>query len=138
MEWKGLEQQITGLLTGVNALAGYPLALVCTEQGLLIASAGEAVTSEVVGALIALFDDIVVRAERDLQFERVDELTLKDARGYRYVIRPLQLEAKPRLFLVVQVPGNASWRAHTNLLSKRLISVLGPWLSSSEGQGAFE
>lgn len=128
----GLEAEITRLLSSVNALAGYPLSLVCTEQGLLIASAGEDVTSEVVGGLTSLFDEIVVRAIRDLGFSRVDEITLKDERSYRYVLRPLPIDSRPRLFLVVQAPANAAWRQHTNLLSKRLVTLLEPLLAGAD------
>jgi hypothetical protein len=77
---------------------------VCTDQGLLVAASGESLRSEIAAGLTSLFDDIVVRAQRDLGFPRVDELTLTDGDSNRYVIRPLPIEANLRLFLVVQVP----------------------------------
>ena len=132
MQWTGLEADITALMAGVNLMGGYPLSLVCTEQGLLLASAGEQLDSEMLGGLTALFDDIVLRAQRDLGLKRVDELTLMDEGGYRYVIRPLPIAAQPRLFLVVQVPQKASWRQNTNVLSKRLVGLLEPWMKAEE------
>ncbi|MCB9761487.1 MAG: hypothetical protein H6739_16710 [Alphaproteobacteria bacterium] len=138
MEFTGLEGKMVALLEGVNLIGGYPMSLVCTDQGLLVASSGEQVRSEIVGGLTSLFNDIVSRAQRDLEFERVDELTLTNADAMRYVIRPLPISSDPRLFLVVQVPKNKSWRQHTNLLVKRLVAQLEPLvtpISADEAEG---
>jgi len=128
-----IESRLTGLLADMNALGGYPMSLVCTDQGLLLASAGEPLRSEVTAGFTSLFDDIVARAARDLELLNVDELTLSDAAAGLTVIRPL---AHPggtvRLFLVVQVPRGGSWRRNTNLVVRKLLAILRPLLSSRE------
>lgn len=121
-----VEQDITELLRGMNALGGYPLSLVCTEEGLLIASAGELPRSEITAGLTSLFNDIAVRAVRDLGLARVDELTLSDPTLGCLVVRPLDLDARPRMFLVVQVPRERAWRRNTNLVARRLLAMLRP------------
>lgn len=125
MKAAGLETEITQLLTGMNVLAGYPLSLVCTDQGLLIAAAGEPLRSELLAGLTSLFDHIMTRAVRDLEFERVDEVTLTD-RESRFIVRPVPVAGATRLFLVVQAPVKATWRSHTNTLLRRLSELLRP------------
>ncbi len=124
----GLESQITALLSGMNAMGDYPMSLVCTEQGLLLASAGELTQTETVAGLTSLCNDIVLRAVRDLEFVRVDEITLMDANLGRFVIRPLPGALDPRLYLVVQVPRNKSWRRNTSIATKKLDKLIAPLL----------
>lgn len=121
-----LESQLTRLLSDMNQESGYPLSLVCTEQGLLVAAVGEAVRAEVAAGLTSLFDDIVNRAVRDLAVSRVDELTLVDETGLRYVLRPLPPRGPTRLFLVVAVPRHGSWRRNTNRLVARIGELMHP------------
>jgi hypothetical protein len=130
MSSQGIEAQVTALLAGMNAMGGYQLSLVCTDQGLLVASAGELVRSEIAAGLTSLFDEIVGRAGRDLALTQIDELTLSDAGAGRFVIRPLNSGASPRLFLVVQVPRDASWRRNTNLVARKLLAILSHLLPS--------
>lgn len=125
MEARAFEKDITQLLVSMNLLGGYPMSMVCTDQGLLIATAGESLRTEVLGGLTSLFDDIMARAIRDLGFERVDEVTLTD-RETRFVVRPLPISGDTRLFLVVQVPSKVNWRSNTNALIKRLSELLQP------------
>lgn len=134
----GLEQEMTTLLASVNRIAGYPLSLVCTEQGLLLAAAGDPTRTEIMGGLTSLFDDIVSRATRDLGFARVDELTLTDADGTRYVIRPLPVTGVSRLFVVVLVPHKVSWRKYTNLLCTQLGAMLDPLTRDNAAKGALD
>ncbi|MDC0668224.1 hypothetical protein [Nannocystis radixulma] len=125
----GVESQLTALLGGMNSRGGYPLSLVCTDQGLLVAAAGEPARRDVAAGLTGLFDDIVTRAVRDLGLAGVDELTLCEPDSDRLVIRPLARDCVPRLFLVVLVPGGRTWRRHTNHITRKLLALLGPWLT---------
>ncbi|MEL6349536.1 MAG: hypothetical protein AAFV53_40915, partial [Myxococcota bacterium] len=76
--------------------------------------------SEIAAGLTSLFDDIALRARRDLQLSAIDELTLRASSGERYVIRPLAPSRTSYLYLVVQVPRNTAWRRNTNILVRRL------------------
>ncbi len=133
MSDRAVEIRLTDLLADMNARGRYPMSLVCTDQGLLLASSGEMLRSEVTAGLTSLFDDIVARAARDLDLLQVDELTLSDAAAGCIVVRPLTCEAAAvRLFLVVQVPRGGSWRRNTNLIVRRLLAILRPWLVATE------
>ena len=125
----GVEAQVTASLRAMNAAGGYPMSLVCTDRGLLIASAGDLVRSEVIAGLTSLFDDIAVRAARDLGLAAIDELTLSDGKPGQLVVRPLARDHHPRLFLVVQVPRHRAWRRSTNLVVRGLLSILRPLLT---------
>ncbi len=128
MSAPGVDVQITALLTGMNTLGGYPMSLVCTDQGLLIAASGPPLRSEIIAGLTSLFDDIVGRATRDLELQHIDEITLSDGAAGRLVIRPISRpEASVRLFLVAQVPKDAAWRRNTSVVARKLL-LLRPWL----------
>jgi len=122
----GLSQQITALLQATTALGGYPAAFVCTHDGLVVAAAGDGDLAEMTAAVVSLFDDVLVRAKRDLSFTEVDEVALLDPQRGRLVIRPLPVEGSSAFFLVVQVPKKASWRRNTNVLRSRLMPILAP------------
>jgi hypothetical protein len=115
-----LETRMNRLLHATNEEGGFPTSLVCTDQGLLVASAGEVEPCEVLAVLAAMFDDVVARARRDIGLEAVDEVTLRDQRRGAYVLRMLHPLVDARLFLVVHVPHSLPWRRSTNRLCSRL------------------
>lgn len=121
----GIQQQVESLLHATNAVGGYPMSLVCTDQGLVVASVGDRHADDSVAAFTSLFDDVVVRARRDLGFDMVDEVTLLDPSNGRTLIRPLPIVGTPRFFLVVRVPTKHTWRRNTNALIRQLVAVLG-------------
>lgn len=124
MAQRGIQEQTEALLRATNDLGDYPMSLVCTDQGLVVASAGDASADDDMAAFTSLFDDIVRRATRDLGFSEVDEVTLLDPGRGRTVIRPLPMDGVSRLFLVVRVPVKRTWRRHTNALCKKLVALL--------------
>jgi hypothetical protein len=131
MTGPGVEERVTRLLSSLNARGGYPMSLVCTDSGLLVASAGELARSEVIAGLTSLFEDIVARADRDLGLADIDELSLSDAEVGRFIVRPLARDHDPRLFLVVQVPRERTWRRNTNQAARDLLAVLRPLLTAA-------
>lgn len=123
----GLEGRITALLCAANQTGGLPMSLVCTDQGLLIAGAGDPSPWDDLAALASIFDDVVARARQNLGMLAVDELAVRDDALGRFVIRPLHLLAEPRMFLVVQVPPSTPWRRTTNRLCVELEAELRPF-----------
>lgn len=120
----GLERKITALLAAANREGAFPMSLVCTDQGLLVAAAGEVALGDDLAALASIFDDVVTRARRDLAMPSVDELALRDPAVGRLVLRPLAMADGGRMFLVVQVPAAAPWRRTTNRLCAQLQAEL--------------
>lgn len=116
----GFHQRVNELLRANNADGPCMLSLVCTIQGLTLASAGDGESDEHVAAFAALFDDIVHRAVRDLAFRRVEEVTLVDPGRGRYVVRPLVVHGRVAFFLVVRAETHVSWRRNTARLCARL------------------
>ncbi|MBX2804066.1 MAG: hypothetical protein KTR31_40695 [Myxococcales bacterium] len=120
MSATGLEPSIVEILTEANEEGGFPLSLVSTDQGLLVACAGdEPLLDENIAALTALFDDVVRRSRRDLTLTAIDELTIRDSEVGRLVVRPLKTTT-PRMFLVVRVPRSRPWRRVSNQLVRDL------------------
>lgn len=126
MRGRGIHAHIASLLQATNTLGGYEMSLVCTEQGLPVSSAGAGLDSDELAAFTSLFDNIVQRAQRDLGFKAVDELTLLDPGRGRFVIRPLELSQRTRMFLVVQMDPKKTWRRYTNQLASELLKALAP------------
>jgi len=122
----GVEHHVTSLLRATNRAGGYPASLVCTEEGLLVASAGTGFDDELFAGFTALFDDLVTRADRDLGLNAIDDVSILDARWGRFIIRPLLTGYTPRMFLVGRVAHRASWRRNTSRLCSRLNAALRP------------
>lgn len=122
----GAERALGAHLGAACRAGGLSRALVCTHEGLLVASAGDDVggVQERLAALTSLFADIVARAERDLSMGAVDEVTLLDGRRGRVVIRPLWSRMGVAMFLVVELPRAAVWRRCTGALALDLRRVL--------------
>jgi hypothetical protein len=131
MPTSGLEAQVTAILRAMNTTGGYPMSIVCTDRGLLIASAGDFLRSEALAGLTCMFDDIVARAAVYLGLTDIEELSLSDASVGRLVVRPLTRDHHPRLFLVVQVPPRKSWRRSTGTAARSLLSTLRPLLAAT-------
>ena len=53
-----------------------------------------------------------------------------DAEGLRYVVRPLPTDHTTRLFLVVAVPRNTTWRRHTNRLVRQVAELMDPLVAA--------
>ena len=115
---------LTDLLHELTEGCGYDSALVCTDEGLLVACTGDLPTSEELAGVVGLVEDVVVRSERDLGVQRVDEVTLLDPGRGRMVIRPLLVDGA-RFHLVVRVPAKSTWRRNTNRVSRQVTRILG-------------
>ncbi|MCB9778767.1 MAG: hypothetical protein H6742_09410 [Alphaproteobacteria bacterium] len=122
---------IVELLRGAGAEGDFPVALVCTDQGLLVAASAEHQLLDDLAALTTLADDVIRRAERDTAMGAVDEVTLRSREAHRVVVRPLDAGPEVRLFLVCEVPRGRSWRRITNRLCRDLdasLAGIGPAL----------
>lgn len=133
MSSDGFQGRVTTLLKANNTTGPYLMTLVCTAQGLVVASAGDAIAEEDVAAFTSLFDDIVKRAVRDLHFQRVDEVTLLDPGRGRTIIRPLAIGRGVPFFLVVRAEPKVSWRRNTSRLASELQQELEPFAELEEG-----
>ena len=115
--------EIACLLAEVNTSARFPLSLVCDDAGLLVAAAGEGADEEQLAGLASLFDDIVVRAHRDVGLTEIDEVSMFDRVWGRCVVRPLLPPPAGRFFLVVQVAPRGTWRRYSNKLKREIARI---------------
>jgi len=103
---------------------GVRSAIICTDQGLLMAGIGETEREEALAGYASLFDAVVARGARDLGWTAIDEVSVADAGQGRIVMRPLVEGAVRRVFLVVVIDGDAPWRRAT----RRFTTAIRPWL----------
>jgi len=125
-----MELQATEVLAELNRRGGYSLSLLCTEQGLLIASDGDLGRSEVAAGLASLLNDIALRAMRDFSVDEVDEMTILSESG-RFIVRALAAGFTPRVFLVVHAPYRATWRRITTAAARKLSIIIRPLLDTA-------
>lgn len=118
-----LQQTVTTALDELVTTSGFHHAFVCTEGGLLVAGRGGPLEDNL-ASIVSLMDDIIGRVRRDLDLHRVDEVTLLDRERGRIVVRPVASGPSGRMFLVVSLPAELSWRRVTNLAVRRLGALL--------------
>ena len=143
---RGRQAELDDELKATNLIGGYHGSIVCTDHGLLVASAGDIPSDEALAGFASLFDEIVVRAGRDLGLRSPDEVTLLDRDDGRLVIRPLLFPASDsdsesahaqatRMFLVLWMDADATWRRNTSRLITRIQAILAPVVTSAATQG---
>lgn len=122
---RGLEARITTQLHRAVDDGGFAFAMVLDESGLPLAQAGDA-DAEVLGSVVSLLDEVLMRSQRDLGMDTVDEVTVRDARKrLRLVIRPISEVSGERLLLLVGVHGTGTWRRVTTGLCASLGELFG-------------
>lgn len=132
-----MQAQLTDALVELVDDGGYRGALVVTDQGLLVASAGQLPAEEALAGFTSLFDEIVARGERDLGLAAIDEVTLLDRQHGRLVVRPLGRSTERRMFLVVSLDANATWRRNTQKLAQRIGPTLADIMNAAEGASSL-
>lgn len=134
---RGRQGALDDELRATNLVGGYQGSIICTEQGLLVASDGSIPSDEALAGFASLFDEIVRRADRDLGLRATDEVTLLDREAGRLVIRPLAPSPRdsngapsdgPRMFLVLWMAADATWRRNASRLVARIQEILAPVL----------
>ncbi len=109
------------LLRRAQRAAGLRAALLCTEDGLLIATAGAGrPPPETAAAIAALCAILLDRAATDLGIAPLDELNLRNLRGERFVVQPVAVAPGTRCLLVAEVEPRRPWRRCTARLRRAL------------------
>lgn len=137
MARRGAQQKIDDELRATNIVGGYRGSIVCTDQGLLVASAGDIPSAEALAGFASLFDEIVSRGSRHLELRDIDEATILDRTSGRIVIRPVfhpreTEQHTTRVFLVLWMDADATWRRNASRLVLRLRDLLAPFVASQE------
>ncbi|MFO0751536.1 MAG: hypothetical protein U1F43_38595 [Myxococcota bacterium] len=134
MAIRGTQAAITAALSELAKNRGFRGAIVCTEQGLLVGSAGKLTSDEMLAGFASMFDAIVARGARDLGLTAIDEVSVLDRLHGRLVVRPLVAGVEGRLFLVVVLEQDAAWRRATT----RFLQHSGPTFQRIVGAGVVE
>ncbi len=99
------------------------ISLLCDSKGLILASTDSEYDPEEISALSSLVGTVVDRAERDIGFESVDEVSLVNDNKVRFVCRPFVVKEK-MFILVVVTPPYKPYRALTNRAIEELSNAL--------------
>ncbi|MFO0747699.1 MAG: hypothetical protein U1F43_18840 [Myxococcota bacterium] len=127
---RGRQALIDEELRATNVLGGYHGSIVCTDQGLLVARDGDIPSDEALAGFASLFDEIVTRGGRHLALGAIEEVTVLDRQAGRLVIRPLPFaaaddeEQRTRIFLVLWMSADATWRRNAARLALNLAALL--------------
>jgi hypothetical protein len=95
MRKRGAQHKIDDELKATNTVGGYQGSIVCTDQGLLVASAGDIPSDEALAGFASLFDE------------------------------------NSRLFLVIWMDADATWRRNATRLISRLRELLAPFVAAA-------
>lgn len=125
MPQMGVEERISGILKKICRPKGLLGALVCTNDGLTIASftsrRAERILVEeneegfdtIVGALGSLFLTVASRARQELHLKQVEELHLRDESGLKVVFRVFESAHHGRLILGLLMSSSVPYRRLT-------------------------
>lgn len=123
---QGLGPLVTRMLEDARRESGFGRVMVCTAEGLPVASTGDDAGVERLAAVTSLFEEVLVRGQRDLEMKQVGELTLLDDQGFRLIVRPMFVGNGGGMFLVVEAPRSVTWRRATARLGAALEQCLAP------------
>ncbi len=139
MRKRGAQHRIDDELKATITVGGYHGSIVCTDQGLLVASAGDIPSDEALAGFASLFDEIVARGSRHLGLGAIDEATVLDREAGRIVIRPVFAQGENdrkghRVFVVLWMDADATWRRNATRLIVRLRELLAPFVATPDGE----
>ncbi len=116
---------LESLLREINEKGGFSASVLATADGLPVAVVPPVYDSEIISAMVALVRGAIERAQTQLNFARVDEVSAVDDDKIRLVCRYFEVEDEPFILAVV-VPPERSYRQLTNQAIRRVRAVWSP------------
>ncbi len=113
---------LEALLREINVKGGYSASVLATADGLSVAVVPPVYDSEIISAMVALVRGAIERAQTQLNFARVDEVSAVDDDRIRLVCRYFEIEDEPFILAVI-VPPEKSYRQLTNQAIRRVRQV---------------
>jgi predicted regulator of Ras-like GTPase activity (Roadblock/LC7/MglB family) len=118
-----LQEMLEGILGGVNERGDFRASLLCTLEGLSIASITSEFDNNKISVISSFVQELSKKAEESIGFKRMGEVSLLDDEGFRLVCREFNVK-KQKFILTVVVPPNKPYRHLTNLAIRDLSNAL--------------
>ena len=127
--------ELVGLISAMNAEAGFPITVLTDKQGLVLAASSQAgMNAARQSAVVAKIRGAADLVARQLDMGVMDEISLFDEDGQRLVCRPIAMRGED-LILAVMVPTRGqAYRRSTN---KAITAIRRTW-QSRNGRGHTE
>jgi predicted regulator of Ras-like GTPase activity (Roadblock/LC7/MglB family) len=119
--------ELVGLISAMNAEAGFPITVLTDKQGLVLAASSQAGMSATrQSAVVAKIRGAADLVAKQLDMGVMDEISLFDEDGQRLVCRPIAMRGED-LILAVMVPNRGqAYRRSTN---KAITAIRRSWQS---------
>ncbi|MBU7044293.1 MAG: DUF2226 domain-containing protein [Theionarchaea archaeon] len=119
----GFNEKLEAQLKRLNIEGDFLASLVADVQGLPVAAMDSKYNNEMIAALSALVRDVSYRAESQLGFKNVDEVSLVDDDKIRLVCRYFQVGDNPYI-LSCLVPAHQTYRRLTNTAIREISKIM--------------
>jgi predicted regulator of Ras-like GTPase activity (Roadblock/LC7/MglB family) len=119
--------ELVGLISAMNAEAGFPITVLTDKQGLVLAASSQAgMNAARQSAVVAKIRGAADLVAKQLDMGVMDEISLFDEDGQRLVCRPIAMRGED-LILAVMVPTRGqAYRRSTN---KAITAIRRSWQS---------
>ncbi|MBU7033317.1 MAG: DUF2226 domain-containing protein [Theionarchaea archaeon] len=119
----GFNEKLEAQLKRLNIEGEFLASLVADVQGLPVAAMDSDYNNEMIAALSALVRDVSYRAESQLGFKKMDEVSLVDDDKIRLVCRYFQVGENPYI-LSCLIPANQTYRRLTNTAIREISKIM--------------
>lgn len=119
----GFNELLEAQLKRLNIEGQFLASLVADVQGLPIAAVDSEYNTEMIAALSALVRDVSYRAETQLKFKKMDEVSLVDDDKVRLVCRYFQVGDQTYVLSCV-VPADQTYRRLTNTALRKIEKIM--------------
>jgi predicted regulator of Ras-like GTPase activity (Roadblock/LC7/MglB family) len=125
---------LVGLISAMNAEAGFPITVLTDKQGLVLAASSQAgMNAARQSAVVAKIRGAADLVARQLDMGEMDEISLFDEDGQRLVCRPIAMRGED-LILAVMVPNRGqAYRRSTN---KAITAIRRRWQARNSKEHA--
>jgi predicted regulator of Ras-like GTPase activity (Roadblock/LC7/MglB family) len=119
----GFNEKLEAQLKRLNIKGDFLASLIADVQGLPVAAMDSSYNNETIAALSALVREVSYRAESQLGFKHMDEVSLVDDDKIRLVCRYFQVGDNPYI-LSCLVPANQTYRRLTNTAIREISKIM--------------
>jgi hypothetical protein len=119
----GFNEKLEAQLKRLNIEGEFLASLVADVQGLPVAAMDSDYNNEMIAAISALVRDVSYRAESQLGFKKMDEVSLVDDDKIRLVCRYFQVGENPYI-LSCLIPANQTYRRLTNTAIREISKIM--------------
>ncbi|MFQ6082913.1 MAG: hypothetical protein ACE5K0_09380 [Candidatus Methanofastidiosia archaeon] len=119
-----LQEKLEKVLYEINKKGDFEASIISTLEGLSVASISSQYDDVTMAAISSLVREVSKKAETNIGFKKMDEVSLVDNDKFRLVCREFEMGER-KFILTVVVPPYKSYRRLTNFAIKEINKIMG-------------